>query len=322
MVTLPDFENIYQVRSFIKKYQQLVKYLDICTGELETGAIRVDVNVSVAGGNRVELKNLRNTSDIIQAIEYEYFRQVELLKLGAPVQQETRGWNGSETVLQRSKEAAVDYRYFPDSELPFIRLSSEIKQQISNELPKFPTDIARELMSNPYNLELKHAKFLIDNKELLDYYTTLYESLIEGGIQGKFASNWIFNNLLATFKKLNKPVSLELVPVEEFKSLIKAVVSKEISKNDGNKILIRAIQENGGSLSDMIKEIAAIQPETLSSDEIVTKVISENPETVEKIKSGNLNSIKFLIGMAMKKSSGRGNSKEFEQKLKNLLDIQ
>lgn len=112
LITDPDFEDLSQVKSFLKKYQLLTKRLDVCSGDLETGALRVDVNISVNGGNRVEIKNLGSSSEIQEAIVYEYDRQVNKLKSGEEIKQETRGWNGKETIRTRSKEDAVDYRYF------------------------------------------------------------------------------------------------------------------------------------------------------------------------------------------------------------------
>lgn len=338
LVTLPDFENIYQVRSFIKKYQQLVKYLDICTGDLETGAIRVDVNVSVNNGQRVEIKNLRNTTDIIQAIEYEYFRQVRLIQDGTPVlSQETRGWDGSQTQLRRSKENAVDYRYFPDSELPAIELSLSITEEIKNELPRLPSDIALDLSAPPFNLEIKHIRFLIDNKILLEYYLDLHKILTQDhNLQGKYAGNWVFNNLLSSFKKAQLDIisNLDLVPVDQFSKLILGVVSGKISKSDGKSILKRSIEDkeplegliastllssNSSSVSSAsLNETGPALDENL----LCSQIIERNEQTVEKIRAGKLGSIKFLVGLAMKESSGRANSKTIEQKFKSLLNIE
>ncbi|CAH2350142.1 glutamyl-tRNA(Gln) amidotransferase subunit B, mitochondrial [[Candida] railenensis] len=332
LVTLPDFENIYQVRSFIKKYQQLVRYLGICTGDLETGAIRVDVNVSINNGERVEIKNLRNTTDIVQAIEYEYFRQVGLIKNGTPIQsQETRGWDGVQTNARRSKENAVDYRYFPDSELPHIQLSSNISEEIKNELPKLPSEIAMELLEPPFKLELKHIRYLIDNKVLLDYYMELHSILThDHKLEGKFAGNWLFNNLLSSFKKARLEITsnLNLVPVKQLSELVVGVVSGRVSKGNGKSILQSAI-EGKQPIDKSISSLSTSSQATASSivlshsqeEELCSHIINTNPETVEKIKSGKVGSIKYLIGMAMKQSSGKASSKNLEQIFKNLLNI-
>ncbi|CAK7901758.1 glutamyl-tRNA(Gln) amidotransferase subunit B, mitochondrial [[Candida] anglica] len=322
LVTDPDFEDVHQVKAFIKKYQLLVKHLNICTGELDTGAIRVDVNISVNGNSRVEIKNLRNTTDIVQAIEYEYFRQVDLIKQSKPIELQTRGWNGIATVLQRSKENAVDYRYFPDSELPHIDLDPKIVEEIRQELPKFPDVIATELISKPYNLELKHAKFLVENQDLLGYYKELAATLIERGIPIKFASNWLFNNVTKAFKKLDLEIDPTIVPPQKLANLISFIAEKKVNSNTGDSILSKIIKNPGLKVEELVKE-ETIPEEDLSAAtlDLCKKIIQQNPDVVEKIKGGKAKSIKFLIGLAMKQSRGRANSKELEEKFKNLLEV-
>ncbi|KAL7664143.1 Glutamyl-tRNA(Gln) amidotransferase subunit B, mitochondrial [[Candida] zeylanoides] len=321
LVTHPDFETTQQVRAFIKKYQQLVKYLDICSGELETGAIRVDVNVSVNGGGRAELKNLRSTSDIVRAIEHEYLRQIDLIKAGTPLQsQETRSWDGSTTSLSRTKEGAMDYRYFPDSELPYVTLDSDIKRQIIQNLPELPEKLQSKLAATPYNLDRKHINFLIDNKEILAYYSSLHSLVTApderfGAVDGRFAGNWVFNNLLATFKKLNKPVELASVPQDQFALLIKAVVSGSIQKADASALLRRAIE----SSQPLSVSYSQTKGDVFDVDSICATVINQNPDIVAKIKAGNTNSIKYLLGLVMRASLGKADSTVVAKKLDKFL---
>ena len=164
LVTRPDFDSVPQVIAFLKKYQSLVRKINVSNGNLESGAIRVDVNVSVGDYPRVELKNLPNTSSVSNAIKYEYNRQLDIIKRGKAAEllncQETRGWNGNKTIKLRSKDTIIDYRYMPDPELGCVRLDSSIVEDIRKNLPISTDDEIRLLLKEPYNLNIELAKLL------------------------------------------------------------------------------------------------------------------------------------------------------------------
>lgn len=327
LITDPDFENLDQIKSFLKKYQMLVKHLDVCTGDLETGAMRVDVNISINGGNRVEIKNLGSTSEIQSAVIFEYNRQVEQLKLGNVIDQETRGWNGSQTVKARSKEDAVDYRYFPDSELPIIKLDSGIKSEISNLLPEFPDAIIQKLMTLPYNLELKHSKFLVDSPELLDYYFKLFDIVVVQNKKSvKAVNNWIVHEFLGAFNKLKMSLDLNLVPAPVLSDLILQVLNDNLTLTAGRTVLMELLKSPNSNVASIIDSLDLAKPNDVDEaeiDEAITEIcqdiIQKNPEVVEKIKNGKPKSINFLLGLAMKESQGKVSSKLFLDKLKELI---
>lgn len=322
LVTKPDFDSLQQVHAFIKKYQTLVRYLDICTGDLENGAIRVDVNVSINGNPRVEIKNLNSTSEIQQAIKYEYQRQIDQLQSENLIEQETRGWNGQETVSLRKKENAIDYRYFPDSELPRIVLHENIHRELNAILPVLPDKLLESLTEAPYGLELKYAKFLVDHKPNLEYYYELF-SLVDNK-----ANNWFFHELLGAFSKLDTLLDLELITAIKLSELVKQVQNSSISLTSGRLILYQIIQNPElaeKSIATLITEYDLAKPEISLEDldtaveEICENIVEQYPDVVQKIRNGQKKSIKYLVGLAMRETQGKVSAKDFEKKFTQLI---
>lgn len=214
----------------------------------------------------------------------------------------------------------MDYRYFPDLELPYVTLDSDIKRQIIQNLPELPEKLQSKLAATPYNLDRKHINFLIDNKEILAYYSSLHLLVTApderfGAVDGRFAGNWVFNNLLATFKKLNKPVELASVPQDQFALLIKAVVSGSIQKADASALLRRAIE----SSQPLSVSYSQTKGDVFDVDSICATVINQNPDIVAKIKAGNTNLIKYLLGLVMRASLGKADSTVVAKKLDKFL---
>lgn len=332
LVTKPEFSSLAQVRAFVKKYISLMSHLGVCTGDMENGAMRCDVNVSINGGHRVEIKNLGSTSEIIAALIFEYSRQVDHFKAnGGPIEQETRSWNGKETVRTRSKEDAVDYRYFPDLELPLVRLDPSITKEIEQILPKFPEEILKTLIEPEYGLELKHAKFMVDTPEILAYYRKLHQIVvIENKKPVKVVNNWLVHEFIGAFRKLDMDIDTSALAPEKFASLILMVLNNEITITSAKLLLTQIIQaseeERSLSISELVEHYDLAAPTEMDEseinqalEEICLEVIESNPDVVEKIKKGKKRSINFLVGRAMKETQGRIDSKRFEEMFKKLI---
>lgn len=331
VVTEPDFGSLIEIKAFVKKYQTLVRYLNICSGDMENGAIRVDVNISINGGNRVEIKNLGSTSEIQAALESEYERQVALLKEGGTVEQETRGLRGDDTIRLRSKEDALDYRYFPDSELPLIRLDPSISFQIQNTIPDLPDDMILKLSAAPYNLELRHAKFLVQHQQILDYYMKLFDIVVsQHGKEVKYVNNWLIHEYLGAFNKLNIVMDLTLIPPEALGNIVTLVAEKEISTASAKQLVLNILSnpsDIGTSITDLIEKYDLGQIKGVSSDEIDNAVAElcsciadENPDVIKKIRKGKKKAIKHLIGLAMKESQGKVDSTLIENHLLAIIN--
>lgn len=332
LVTKPDFDHLSQVRAFVKKYISLMTHLGVCTGDMENGAMRCDVNISVAGGNRVEIKNLGSTSEIIAAAKYEYRRQVEQLKSNSgPIEQETRSWNGKETVRTRSKEVAVDYRYFPDIELPRVHLDPKITEEIMAALPEFPEEILKTLTGLDFGLELKHARFLVDNPRLLNYYRQLHDIVVlQNNTSAKVVNNWFIHELIGAFNKLDIPVDISRLEPEKLATLILMVLNNEITITSAKLLLSQVIQadelERALSISELVEHYDLAAPGLVDKSqlsdaikEICFEVMESHPDVVEKVKKGKKKSVNFLIGMAMKETQGRVDSKQFEEMFNKLI---
>lgn len=331
LITKPDFEDLLQVRAFIKKYLGLMSHLGICSGDLENGAMRCDVNVSVAGGDRVEVKNISSTTEVMAAAEYEYARQASLLSEGKVVSRETRAWTGTKTIRTRVKEDVVDYRYFPDMELPFIYLSPSIKEEIRDTLPEFPEAMYKKLRLAPFDLEKKYAKFLVESRDHLNYYRELHSVIVQEHNRSlKLVNNWFFHEFLGAFNKLDLEIDFSLIPVEKLSSLILLVANKEITSTSAKLLLLEmmlnAIETSAMTVTELVdhyelRKMSKDESCDLQSavEDICNDILAKNQDAVDKILKGKHLSIKFLIGIAMRSTQGKVDAKLFEETLRRLI---
>ncbi|KAH3902583.1 probable Glutamyl-tRNA(Gln) amidotransferase subunit B, mitochondrial [Saccharomycodes ludwigii] len=351
MVTAPEFTDLKQIRSFIKKYQNLIRHLKISTGDLETGAMRVDVNISINNYPRIELKNLPNTSSIINAIQYEYSRQVNIIENGDAFTElassETRGWNGMQTVKLRSKETIIDYRYLPDSELPVLRLDPLIMDDLSKIIPELPDEILEKLMNEPYNLALKDAKILTTNsnghdemythEQLLTYYLATFDKYREMLLQKnnkkkvdyKLPTNWILHDFLGNLNKLQLKLEDCNFTSTKFAEFLTLIHNESLSKKSGKLLLFYCMENNlkDPNFQKLIKDfdlspISEIDEAEL--DSLCKTILSEvdDAELVKNIVSGKRkNGLKFLVGQGMRLSQGRIKPQLFENTFKRILNV-
>ncbi|KAI3407020.1 PET112 [Candida oxycetoniae] len=313
VVTKPDFENIDQVLAFVKKYQLLVRYLNVCSGDLETGAIRVDVNVNVNNHPRVELKNLATTGDIVRALQYEYNRQIEVLESGGRIEQQTRNWDGFSTNLARTKENAVDYRYFPDCELPPIVLEENITEDIKSLMPEYPEDLLKRLTSKPHLLQLVDAKRLIAEPKLLHYYETFFKLYNHPD-----ANKWIFQEMLTAFAKENKTFDTNIVSSKTLACLANLNMSL-VSKRLVLRYMIRNDEE---CLKDALKALGLEEEqngESFSVEDLCRDIINANPKIIKRIQSGHIKATEVLVGQAIKATRGKVDADTIRKKFVELL---
>ncbi|GMM31301.1 glutamyl-tRNA(Gln) amidotransferase subunit [Martiniozyma asiatica (nom. inval.)] len=333
LVTLPDFQNIEEVRAFLQFFTKLIKDLKICTGELETGSVRVDVNVSVEGHQRVEIKNLPTTSAIVNAIRYEENRQREIL-LNSKFNDklinnsiETRGWDGKKTIHLRSKESAVDYRYVPDMELPLIKLNSDsIISNFNSILPKSFAESLDELMdSNNFSLSLRDAKVLLNNLEMLDFFKKCWE--LCGLPYKKKIINWLAHELVGSLTKSELHFNSNTIKVESFVDLIENVENGKITKGNGKLLLLHLVNnipDQNRQILDLANEFGMLVETTDSKEieNIVKQVILDNDKVVKEIQDKKkVKKINFLIGQCMRATQGKIQPKEFEKYFIKLLHL-
>ena len=349
LVTEPDFTNGADVRAFSEEYQLILKYIGASDADMEKGLMRVEVNISLQPkfsifnfqparmtlsgwfsnklGTKVEIKNLNSIKAAADSVDYEIERQAKILEAGEKVIAETRGWdeNKKATFSQRSKEEAHDYRYFPEPDLPPLKiLESRIKnQELSGEhgfyideikatLPELP-NARRERFKEQYGLPDADVIIFSTSKTLGDYFELVTKKLDDKKLF-KLASNYIITEI----KKHGGVQDIKIKP-EDFADLIKRVDRKEISSS-GAQTVLEEMLKTGDSPEHIIKEKDLGQvSDSGVLDAVVDKVLADNPKPVEDYKKGKEVSLKFLIGMAMRESKGKGNPQVLEEIIKNKL---
>lgn len=237
IVTEPDFHDVAEVREYAKKLQQIFRYLGVSNADMERGDMRLEANVSVRPVGqrelppyRVELKNINSFRFMGAAIEYEIKRQIEALEKGEKLSQETRGWNEAkkETYLQRSKEEARDYRYFPDPDLPVLRIKNK-ELRIKGDMPELPDQKMERLMEQ-YGLNKEQAKVLTEERKTADYFEKAVRLGKEKEIGSLKIANWI----------VNQKVDVNIIPVEE---VIEGILQKQVGVIEDVRELERLVQE-------------------------------------------------------------------------------
>lgn len=347
VVTCPDFEDLKQVKAFLRKFQSLVKFLNISTGDLETGAMRVDVNVSVHNGQRVEIKNLSSSTAILAAIKYEYQRQLHEIAAGKQIAQETRGWDGAKTTKIRNKETAVDYRYMPDPELSPIHLSKELVAEVKqNFVQSLPDDVIEKLVAKPFDLRVKDAKLLVSDTYpgLLEYYLRVFRHTAAAGarhpdgktISAKVPGNMILHELIGQLTKHDLPFSPNIIPVSKLVELIEAIHLQQKLTTSSGKLLLSYMVENHSSEEIQTKLIDALIDEfdlatpqqidgTLQGEivQLCEEIMAQFPEIVANLQSGQkLNSLQYLVGQAMRSTQGKIPPKIIEAQFKKLIGME
>lgn len=330
MVTKPDFNSVEQVRAFIKKYTKMLRNFDICTGELETGAIRVDVNVSIDDYQRVELKNIPTTPAIVNALRYEYRRQCKIVDKGGSIDDvETRGWDGKKTYRLRSKEDAIDYRYMPDPELPAIKLDiDKILPELKKRMPASVEEKMDTLM-NDYKLRLRDINILMSDPELLQYYVELYKEVV-GVRKLKNPINWVVHDFLGDLSKSNLTFSSQIISIKEFADLLQMIKDGILTKQNAKLLLMHLVNNRRDQSTPLIDLVNSFNmnskntPKDESQDQLISEicddVIAKNAkivkDIVQKQKKGKIN---YLIGQCMRSCHGKIDASKFKEVLNTKL---
>jgi len=322
IVSEPDLRTPDEAVAYLKRLRQLVRYLEICDGNMEEGSLRCDANISIREkgakefGVKTELKNMNSFKHVHKALEYEIRRQTALLMDGQKVIQETRLWNESKgiTLPMRGKEEAHDYRYFPEPDLVPLKVSNEWIEDIKKRLPELP-DAKKSRFINQYKIPAYDAGVLTSSRELAQYY----ERCVELFNKPKTVSNWIMVELLRELKHDERDITECPIPPENLAQLLKLIDDGTISGKIAKTVFEKAYK-TGKAPKDIVEEEGLIQ---VSDEEELTKVIeeviSEHPKEVEKYKAGKTKILGFLIGQVMKKTKGKANPQKVNELLRKLL---
>jgi aspartyl-tRNA(Asn)/glutamyl-tRNA(Gln) amidotransferase subunit B len=324
IVSEPDIRSAKEAVAYLKALHSLVRYLDICDGNMQEGSFRCDANVSVrpkgqeAFGTRTETKNLNSFRFVERAINYEIERQIEVIEAGGKINQETRLFNPdtNETRMMRSKEDANDYRYFPDPDLLPLVVSQALKDKIKASLPELPAQ-KRERLISQYHLTPDTAQTLISSKTLADYYETAV-SLAPS--HGQMVANWVTVELLGALNKANLDIEQCPVKAEHLGLLVNRITDNTISSKIAKTVFEAMIQGKG--TPDEIIEAQGLKQVTDSGaiETMIDEIIAQFPEQLAEYRSGKDKLFAFFVGQAMKASKGKANPQQLNDLLKAKLD--
>ena len=300
IVTEPDFENPKQVRVFLNILVDLLSNLGVSNPTLE-GALRSDGNVSVDGGNKVEIKNVSSFHDLEKAIHFEITRQQSLVERGIEVISETRQWDDRRkiTVSARTKEEESDYRYFLEGDIPWIKLSPEHFNKLKEKMPESISS-KRDRYVNQYDIPGQVADILSSDKFFADLFEKSHDVL-----NAKEIANIITTDLMGFVDTREKREDLKLTS-QHLTELANAIISNKLSRISA-KIALQEIVNTGKPLSEIIseKDLGNVSDES-EITEIIDKVINEESNAVKEIKE-KPETVNFLVGQVMKKTSGKAN---------------
>lgn len=324
IVSEPDMRSAKEAIAYLKKIHTLVRYLEICDGNMQEGSFRCDANVSVRPkgqkefGTRAELKNLNSFRFIEKAINFEVARQVELIEGGGKVVQETRLYDPDkgETRSLRAKEEANDYRYFPDPDLLPLDIERSFLEEVRKTLPELP-DAKKHRFMEQYGLSAYDASLLTTSRALGDYYEAVVKAV--GPKDAKPAANWVMGELSGALNKDGKEISDSPISAEQLAGLIKRITDNTISGKIA-KDVFEAMWAGEGDADTIIEKKGLKQiTDTGAIEKIVDEVIAENPGQVEQYKSGKEALLGFFVGQVMKKTQGKANPGQVNQLLKQKL---
>jgi len=322
IVSEPDMRSADEAVAYLKQLHQLVRFLDVSDADMEKGQFRCDANVSVRRpgepfGTRAELKNLNSFRFIKQAIEHEVIRQIEVIEDGGKVVQETRLYDSvkGETRSMRGKEEAHDYRYFPEPDLPPLRVSQEDVDTIKAGMPELPGQL-RKRFEDEFGLSAYDADILSQTKELAAWY----ESLVAAHpADPKRCANWMANELLGRLNDAGKDITTSPVSASKLAGLLDRIADNTISGKIAKDVL-DAMMEGGKSADAIIEEKGLKQvSDSGAIDTIIREVMDANPEQVEGYRGGKDKLFGFFVGQVMKASKGQANPAMVNQRLKELL---
>jgi aspartyl-tRNA(Asn)/glutamyl-tRNA(Gln) amidotransferase subunit B len=306
----------------LKAVHSLVRYLEICDGNMQEGSFRCDANVSVRRfgaplGTRAELKNINSFRFVERAINYEFDRQIALLESGGKVVQETRLFDSvkNETRSMRSKEEANDYRYFPDPDLLPVIVTDELIRETLAVLPELPHQ-KRQRFIDQYSLSPYDAGMLVSSRALAEYFETVVK---ESGAQPKLAANWIMGELSAALNKDNIEITESPVTTSQLALLLQRIADDTISGKIA-KTVFEAMWKGEGT-ADQIIEKQGLKQVTDSGaiEQLVDKIIAANPGQVADYRAGKEKLFGFFVGQAMKESGGKINPQQLNELLKKKL---
>lgn len=323
IVSEPDMRSVEEVEAYARKLRAILVYLGVNHGDMSKGVLRFEANISVrpAGSDemntRTEIKNLNSIRSLVRASRYEIARQIKLVESGGKVVQQTLGFNeeSGETTVQRSKEFADDYRYFPEPDLPPLHISRELVAKIEKTLPELP-DAKRERFIGKLGLSPQDARVLVTDKANAEYF----EAALKAGGDPKTVANWVTGELFKLMNQAGVEIDQVKVTPEAMVALIKLVEAGTINTTTAKDVL-GAMFETGSSAESLVKERGLAQiSDNAALEAVVDRVLAANPEPAQSYLGGKEASLGWLVGQVMKETKGQANASLVNQIMRARLD--
>jgi aspartyl-tRNA(Asn)/glutamyl-tRNA(Gln) amidotransferase subunit B len=328
IVSEPDMRSAEQARAYLTKLRQVLRYIGASRANMEEGNMRCEPNVSIrplgesAFGQKVELKNINSIKHAYDAIKYEVERQTNVLESGGRIVQETRGWReeSHQSVPQRTKEFADDYRYFPEPDLPTLVVTREWVDQIRSGMPELP-DVKRQRFSDEYGLSDYDARILTDSRARADFFEEAV-ALTKGdsGVRAKAVANWVNGDFARLLNASGTDISKSRVTANRLSELLDLIDSGRISGTTAKGVFEKMF-ETERAPSEIVQESGLGQIQ--SADEVgaaIDKAILEAPKAVEDYKRGKESALQFLLGQVMRETKGRARPEIVLESLREKLD--
>jgi len=322
IVSGPDIRTPEEAGLYLRSLRDILRYLEICDGDMEKGSFRCDANVSVRlrgqrdFGTRTELKNMNSFRHVEKALEYEIKRQISLLEGGEEIIQETRLWDEDQgrTLSMRGKEEAHDYRYFPDPDLVPLEVSEAWIEDIRGTLPELPAEKRRRFVDQ-YGIPEYDAGVLTASRSLADYY----EECMRLFGEAKIVSNWIMGDLLRELKKDDREIEECPVSPKHLASMLKMIKDGVISGKIA-KTVFEEMYRSGEDPEKIVREKGLIQLTDVDEiQRVIQGVLEENPKLVEGYQKGKEQLLGFFVGQVMKATKGKANPKLVNELLRKSL---
>jgi aspartyl-tRNA(Asn)/glutamyl-tRNA(Gln) amidotransferase subunit B len=323
IVSEPDMRSSDEAVLYLKKLRNILRYTEICDGNMEEGSFRCDANVSIRPvgsetfGTRTELKNMNSFRHVQQALDFEILRQRSVLDSGEKVVQETRLWDAArgQSVSMRGKEESHDYRYFPDPDLVPVVVDEAWVQETRSKLPELPNAKKARFMSE-YGLSDYDASVLTAGRATADYY----ERTAQKTGDAKLAANWIMSELMHYLNKGGLEIEDSPVSSDDLSGLLGLIRDETISGKIA-KTVFEEMFSSGKSAAQVVEEKGLVQVSDSSAiEELIKKVMDENPNEVAAYQGGKKKLFGFFVGQVMKASKGKANPQVVNEALRKLLD--
>lgn len=323
IVSEPDMRTSQEAGQYLRALHSILRFGDICDGNLEQGSFRCDANISIRPrgqkefGTKVELKNINSFRYVEKAIDYEVARQIDCIERGEKIRQETRSWNAAtgKTEVMRAKEQAHDYRYFPEPDLAPLIIAQTWIDKVAAEMPEMPS-AKRARFKEQYGLNEYDAGVLTASKELARYY----EETVTGSGNSKASANWVMNELLGRLNAAGKEIDSSPVSASSLAQLIAQVEGGKISGKIA-KTVFEEMFATGRDPESIIKEKGVVQiSDPVALEAAVRRVVAANPQQTADYKAGKVKLFGFFVGTVMKETRGQANPALLNDLVKKVLD--